>query len=284
MNFDVASKTTLTSCPKSMLLGVVCCAFINSFPRETFSLFNRFAAKYGGRLKLLENSTYSDYLQPYKDTQGAFFELLSVIPVSVIPNANENYELSEMNYLDSEALSDTMSCPICIMIQPLGMFYKCVHESCSRCVEKNEQKTCPMCRKPRRPSSSSTTNARLDKINTDMASLLYNCPCKSGRCPPTRRGTEHGSCIRCSVCPLMGTGGCTFTGPPGQYLKHLRMCHPMEHLWKEYQEVAFRAKINQNPRLSGWCDKSALLELLITPSIFSGPISPSNGDPLQWQG
>jgi hypothetical protein len=231
---------------------------------------NRFA-KIKKEMRLLNNSTFSDYMQPFGDTQDALFRLLSHMRITWIPESSTVWELSKLAYADTnltELSESVLSCPICLEISSLGLYYTCTHECCSSCAHMNEQKVCGQCRQPPRPSGDHATevdDARLRQFNGVMENLLYRCPCGRESCTPTTFTDAHNSqCPGRFLCPLKGDNGCRFAegaGDTNLLVAHLMQCHPMKHLWAKCESDILAKRINRNI-VCPWTDKFKLIGLL----------------------
>jgi hypothetical protein len=243
----------------------------HSSPFLLFATFIRFP-KISVEMKLVKGSTYLDYMKPFKDTQDALFRLLSHTPIEWIPASSTSWELSKAAYADTnlvELSESIMSCPICLEISSLGLYYQCTHECCILCVRRNKQKLCGQCRKPSRPDLWRPRNVivpcnptmdddRLGQFNGVIKELLYHCPCKTGNCNPTTFANAHETqCPGRFICPLdRDDEGCGFDTGVDQsnlLLAHLMDCHPMENLWRDYAVMRISDKITENVT-SPWHD------------------------------
>jgi ribosomal protein L37E len=238
-----------------------------STPFSAVYLLTRFAA-ISRIMKQLQTSTFLDCMQPYKDKEVEFFNLLAKIPVSWLPHW-QSWELSNSSYSDSNCkiLSESVvSCPICITISPLGLFYECTHECCMRCNSHNKEKVCSRCGQPERKLTRLLTRedeVRIIQFNQVYLELSYRCPCGVGKCKPKKLfELEKATCPIRFVCPLLGMQDCKFRGSRNAVLKHLRKFHSMEGLWKEYREGTTEAGIHEADP-SVWRNEEQLLRLLL---------------------
>jgi hypothetical protein len=223
-------------------------------------------------MKLLKGSSFLDYLKPFRDTQDALFRLLSYMKMEWIPESSTRWELSKSDYADTsltELSESVLSCPICLDISSLGLYYQCTHECCNRCVQRNEQKLCGQCRKPPRSSGNNPTpadDARLHQFNGVIEKLMYCCPCGRKSCQSTAFADAHNSqCPYRFSCPLAGDD-CSFRAGVGQegtdiLHAHLTQCHPMEDLWDKYILEMIDKKIEENI-VDPWIDTNKLAVVL----------------------
>jgi hypothetical protein len=233
---------------------------------------NRFP-KIKKEMKLLNRSTFLDYMQPFRDTQDALFRLLSHMRIEWIPEASTCWELSKTAYAETnltELSESVLPCPICLGISSLGLYYSCSHECCSACVDRNEQKVCSQCRKPPRPSGndqSTADDARLRQFNDVIKKLLYRCPCGKDNCKATTFANAHKSeCPDRFACPLAGDNDCRFRAGAGRQgisdlYVHLTQYHTMEHLWHKYRVDMSITKVHENI-VDPWVDKNKLMVFL----------------------
>ena len=222
-------------------------------------------------MKLLNGSTFFDYMQPFRDTQDALFRLIMQMRYAWIPCPSTSWELSHSAYAThnlTELLESVLSCPICLEISNLGLYYECTHECCESCQERNEQRLCGQCRKPQRLNGhtpNTMDDDRLRQFNDVLKKILYRCPCGQGDCKHTTFADAHKSeCPHRLMCPLAGDKGCSFRAGAGHklLLAHLTEFHPIEHLWERYRSAMFRAKV-QADITDPWIMKDKLIELLI---------------------
>jgi hypothetical protein len=218
-------------------------------------------------MKQLQTSTFLDYMQPYKDKERELFSLLAKIPIAWVPHSR-GWELSNSSYSEEncEALSESIvSCPICVTITPLMLFYECTHECCRLCKTRNEQKLCSQCRRPERVSTwvKTSEELRLVQFNRVLSELLYRCPCEIGKCKPKKLcEVQRSKCPARFVCPLLGMDGCEFKGPRRAMHRHITRVHTMVLLWKAYRESAIVDGVKES-NLSAWCNEGQLIQSLL---------------------
>jgi hypothetical protein len=212
-------------------------------------------------------------MHPFRDTQDALFRLLSYMKMEWIPESSTRWELSKTAYAESkltELSESVLSCPICLEISSLGLYYDCTHECCESCERKNEQKLCGQCRKPPRPSGNNPTtadDARLRQFNGVLEKIMYACPCGRDTCKPTTFANAHKSeCPYRFSCPLAGNNDCEFRADAGQQgtislHAHLKQCHSMEWEWDRYILELIVEKVDENVP-HPWIDKYELIEVL----------------------